>query len=196
MYPDEEHVAHPRLYGAPAYARPPAQVTPTALPLDPDDLPIAVYQTPEERENRRAAHRQPVSRRRAPRSAAPEPARSLRPQPFAGKLLRRASYAAAGRRVGRRRRTPGSGARGLLRLLRLGGSLRRLVAHLICPPTTSGFDTPGVTAPCTGQRTAIPLSRIGRIQTGWAEPRFGYQWSKGGRYVPDLRLHGRSQGDG
>ena len=50
MYHDEEHVAHPRLYGAPAYARPPAQVTPTELPLDPDDLPIAVYQTPEERE--------------------------------------------------------------------------------------------------------------------------------------------------
>ena len=44
-----EHVAHPRLYGAPAYARPPLSVTPTALPIDPDDLPIAVEQTPEER---------------------------------------------------------------------------------------------------------------------------------------------------
>lgn len=45
----EEHVAHPRLYGAPAYARPPSIVTPSALPPDPDDLPLAVEQTPEER---------------------------------------------------------------------------------------------------------------------------------------------------
>ena len=49
MPAEEEHVAHPRLYGAPAYARPPLQVTPTALPLDPDDLPIASEQTPQER---------------------------------------------------------------------------------------------------------------------------------------------------
>jgi len=49
MYPEEEHVAHPRLYGAPAYARPPLRITPTQLPLDPDDLPIEVEQTPEER---------------------------------------------------------------------------------------------------------------------------------------------------
>lgn len=49
MSTEEEHVAHPRLYGAPAYARPPSSITPTALPLDPDDLPLAVEQTPEER---------------------------------------------------------------------------------------------------------------------------------------------------
>src|SRR5204863_4883936 len=41
MSTDEEHVAHPRLYGAPAYARPPSSVVTTPLPLDPDDLPIA-----------------------------------------------------------------------------------------------------------------------------------------------------------
>jgi hypothetical protein len=47
---DEQHVALPKLYGAPAYARPgrPAAVTPR--PMDPDDLPIEAVQTPEERE--------------------------------------------------------------------------------------------------------------------------------------------------
>jgi hypothetical protein len=47
---DEQHVALPKLYGAPAYARParPAEVAPR--PLDPDDLPIEAVQTPEERE--------------------------------------------------------------------------------------------------------------------------------------------------
>lgn len=94
MYPDEDHVAHPRLYGAPAYARPPLRVTPTALPIDPDDLPIAVYQTPEEREIAEwlLASQLGVAEREAAAGPAPE----LRPQPFllgalAGKILRRAS---------------------------------------------------------------------------------------------------------
>ena len=45
---DQEHIAHPRLYGAPAYARPPRAVPPSPMPLDPDDLPLAVAQTPDE----------------------------------------------------------------------------------------------------------------------------------------------------
>lgn len=46
---DEQHVALPRLYGAPAYARPPS-TAPTALrPFDPDDLPIEAFQTAEDR---------------------------------------------------------------------------------------------------------------------------------------------------
>ena len=94
MYSDEEHVAHPRLYGAPAYARPPAAVTPTALPPDPDDLPIAAYQTPEEREIAEQLLASPylVAERNQPAEAAPQ----LRPQPFilgvlADRILRRAS---------------------------------------------------------------------------------------------------------
>ncbi len=94
MPADEEHVAHPRLYGAPAYARPPLQITPTALPLDPDDLPIAVEQTPEEREiaERLLASPYGVAERLAVTEAAPK----VRPQPLrlgalAGKILRRAS---------------------------------------------------------------------------------------------------------
>lgn len=50
MSVDERSVALPKLYGAPAYARPPAPVAHTARPFDPDQLPLAVYQTEDERE--------------------------------------------------------------------------------------------------------------------------------------------------
>jgi hypothetical protein len=46
---DEQHVALPKLYGAPAYARPARPVEVVDRPLDPDDLPIEVEQTEEER---------------------------------------------------------------------------------------------------------------------------------------------------
>jgi hypothetical protein len=47
---DEQHVALPKLYGAPAYARPVAPVATVPRPFDPDDLPIDAYQTEDERE--------------------------------------------------------------------------------------------------------------------------------------------------
>jgi len=47
---DEQHVALPKLYGAPAYARPAPVVVVTPRPFDPDDLPIEAVQTDEERE--------------------------------------------------------------------------------------------------------------------------------------------------
>jgi len=47
---DEQHVALPKLYGAPAYARPPRPAEDVARPFDPDDLPIEAVQTEEERE--------------------------------------------------------------------------------------------------------------------------------------------------
>jgi hypothetical protein len=46
---DEQHVALPKLYGAPAYSRPPRPVAGTDRPIDADDLPISVFQTEEER---------------------------------------------------------------------------------------------------------------------------------------------------
>ena len=47
---DEQHVALPKLYGAPAYARPPATVEAvTPRPFDPDDLPIEAFQSEEDR---------------------------------------------------------------------------------------------------------------------------------------------------
>jgi hypothetical protein len=47
---DEQHVALPQLYGAPAYARPAPIVEETPRPFDPDDLPIEAVQTDEERQ--------------------------------------------------------------------------------------------------------------------------------------------------
>jgi hypothetical protein len=47
---DEQHVALPQLYGAPAYARPAPVAAASARPLDPDDLPIEAVMTDEERE--------------------------------------------------------------------------------------------------------------------------------------------------
>ncbi len=48
---DEQHIALPKLYGAPAYARPTRRRSPsTPRPFDPDDLPIEAVQTDEERE--------------------------------------------------------------------------------------------------------------------------------------------------
>jgi hypothetical protein len=47
---DEQHIALPKLYGAPAYARPTVVVEVTERPFDPDDLPIEAVQTDEERE--------------------------------------------------------------------------------------------------------------------------------------------------
>jgi hypothetical protein len=46
---DEQHVALPKLYGAPAYARPPSYGSMADRPFDPDDLPIEAFQTEEDR---------------------------------------------------------------------------------------------------------------------------------------------------
>jgi hypothetical protein len=47
---EQQHVALPKLYGAPAYARPVLVVDHAPRPFDPDDLPIEAVQTEEERE--------------------------------------------------------------------------------------------------------------------------------------------------
>lgn len=48
---DHGHIALPKLYGAPAYARPPVEpVARAERPVDPDDLPLELMQTEEERE--------------------------------------------------------------------------------------------------------------------------------------------------
>jgi hypothetical protein len=94
MSVEEEHVAHPRLYGAPAYARPPSAIPPTPLPLDPDDLPIAAAQTPEEQqlaETLLARPYQSVSPTRTLRSEPRLEPRPLQLRALAGRILRRAS---------------------------------------------------------------------------------------------------------
>ena len=129
MYLDDEHVAHPRLYGAPAYARPP----PTSRRPRCRSIPTTC-RSPSTR--RRKSGRSPSGcwtvRTASPGNRSPgEPAPQLRPQPLrlgalADKILRRASCILG--------RSADSGR--LLRLLGLGGSLRRLVTHWICPPLT------------------------------------------------------------
>jgi hypothetical protein len=47
---DEQHVALPSLYGAPAYARPPGPAPTKDRPFDPDELPLEAHQTDQERE--------------------------------------------------------------------------------------------------------------------------------------------------
>jgi len=47
---EEQHVALPKLYGAPAYARPPRIAEEAERPFDPDDMPILADQTDQERE--------------------------------------------------------------------------------------------------------------------------------------------------
>jgi hypothetical protein len=91
---EQQHVALPKLYGGPAYARPPRPVDETPRPLDPDDLPIAAFQTDEER---RLAESLPartyVGTRDAGNGHGGKHAGQLNPRPFrlralAGRLLR------------------------------------------------------------------------------------------------------------
>ena len=49
MSTDEQHVALPKLYGAPQYSRPRVQVPQGPRPFDPDEMPIAAAQTDDER---------------------------------------------------------------------------------------------------------------------------------------------------
>ncbi len=46
---EQHYVALPKLYGQPAYARPPRPVLAREHGIDPDDLPIEAHQTDEER---------------------------------------------------------------------------------------------------------------------------------------------------
>ena len=43
-----QHFALPKLYGAPAYARPAVAVAHTPRPLNPDDLPIVAQMSPDD----------------------------------------------------------------------------------------------------------------------------------------------------
>ena len=45
---DEQHIALPKLYGAPAYARPPRPATGIERPFDPDELPLEAQRTEDE----------------------------------------------------------------------------------------------------------------------------------------------------
>jgi hypothetical protein len=46
---EDRHLALPKLYGQPAYARPVVPVERVERPFDPDDLPLEAHQTEEDR---------------------------------------------------------------------------------------------------------------------------------------------------
>ncbi len=50
MSSEEHHLALPKLYGAPAYARPPRSLEIVERPIDPDDLPLELERTDDEHE--------------------------------------------------------------------------------------------------------------------------------------------------
>jgi len=93
----QHHVALPKLYGAPAYARPAPVVAETPRPLDPDDLPIDAIQTPEERELVASlpAHAYGSAGAQADRGSGFDEVPTLHPRPLSLKAL-------AGRILGQR----------------------------------------------------------------------------------------------
>jgi hypothetical protein len=89
---EERHVALPKLYGAPAYARPPVAVVAAPRPFDPDELPLEVFQTEEERESVAYLAARTYEIQGADRLANGADAGRLRARPFslraiAGRLL-------------------------------------------------------------------------------------------------------------
>lgn len=69
---DEYHVAYPKLFGAPAYARPPRPALPENRPLDPDDLPLEAHRTPEEQSLISSGGALPDEPAQSPHEAAPD----------------------------------------------------------------------------------------------------------------------------
>jgi hypothetical protein len=68
---DEQHIALPKLYGAPAYARPAAPVAVGPRPFDPDELPIEAFRTDEEHELVSGLPMAAAMTPRGPRACAP-----------------------------------------------------------------------------------------------------------------------------
>jgi hypothetical protein len=84
---EEHHVALPKLYGQPAYARPPRPVDGTERPLDPDDLPLVAEMSEEELAiAARATSSRPALDTHVSRDRRLE-ARPFRLRSFAGRLL-------------------------------------------------------------------------------------------------------------
>lgn len=83
---EQQHVALPKLYGAPAYARPAVPVAHTPRPVTPDDLPIAAEMTDEEVQLLEMLPEPgghvPATPGGAVAAAPSQPDESLRPRPF------------------------------------------------------------------------------------------------------------------
>ncbi|MBF8289143.1 MAG: hypothetical protein HW391_111 [Chloroflexi bacterium] len=81
---EHHHLALPKLYGAPAYARAVPQVITTSRPFDPDDLPLVAEMSEEDQDEFGAAldGNPPSGPDATVRSEA-----SLRPRPFSLRRL-------------------------------------------------------------------------------------------------------------
>ena len=80
---DFGHVALPKLYGAPAYGRPPRPVMEQAeRPFDPDELPLESVQTDEERQHALEARQYAGGSGSDPAFAQREGSPLLRGRPF------------------------------------------------------------------------------------------------------------------
>ena len=89
---EERHVALPKLYGAPAYARPPVAVVAAPRPFDPDELPLEAFRTDEEQATAAYLSARAYELRGADRPSNGAAAGRLRARPFslraiAGRLL-------------------------------------------------------------------------------------------------------------
>ena len=89
---EERHVALPKLYGAPAYARPPIAVVAAPRPFDPDELPLEAFRTDEEQSEAAYLAARTYEIHGAARAADGANAGLLRGRPFslrsiAGRLL-------------------------------------------------------------------------------------------------------------
>ncbi len=85
MNDDHGHVAMPKLYGAPAYARPPLlPVSPVERPFDPDDLPLESERSGDARQ----AVEPPPSNGHGEIAAAPSAAPSGERVTFLGRPIR------------------------------------------------------------------------------------------------------------
>jgi hypothetical protein len=75
--------ALPKLYGAPAYARPPVlAVNPVDRPFDPDDLPLEAERTQEDKELVTQLQPHPYERVAAASGSSGSRSGSLHPRPF------------------------------------------------------------------------------------------------------------------
>jgi hypothetical protein len=82
--PDDHHIALPKLYGAPAYARPPRTYDIEDRPPDLDDLPLEAYRAEDGGDGIEALGGQAPS---VVPTLDPEP--RLEPRPFSVQRLRR-----------------------------------------------------------------------------------------------------------
>ncbi len=90
---EQQYVALPKLYGAPAYARPPRPIEVQERPLDPDDLPLEAFRGLEEEGSTGSSPAEASGPAEAERDGLaqsdPDGSRPLEPRPFSLRALAR-----------------------------------------------------------------------------------------------------------